>query len=158
MSEDNNKSESKISITYRFASNETSEITVDMLVDQEGVALDKAIEICEVLQALDIQDEKLERKERRRHVSLSIFDDGIKAPRPRNEPASVEEQLIEKEVCDELFDIIERRLTPLQKQRLLERIVEDKSYRQIGAEEGRNHKTILESVEEAIEKIKRFLN
>jgi len=157
MSENHKKNKPQISITYRFASNETSEITVDVLVDKEGLALDKAMELCEVLQAFDLQEKNLERKESRRHISLSSFDDSINAPTAQNAPLSVEEQLLAKESCDELFDVIERCLTPIQKQRLLERIVENKTYRQIGREEGRNHKAIIKSVETALEKIKKFL-
>lgn len=88
MKNNKNNDNTKMSITYNFVSDEKSEISVDVLVKQEGLTADEAIKFCELIKEMDDKDKNNERTETRRHVSLSKFNDDIQAPK------AFEEQIV----------------------------------------------------------------
>lgn len=144
-----------IKVTYCFATGEKSEITVDLLMHHEGMTEGQALELCKFLLELDDKDVKLERKETRRHEPLSKYTEDT-PPKFRHEPLTTEEQFLLKEDMDRLYAVIDKELTRTQKQRLLLRIVDGFTLEEIAEKEGRNYKSISESIMAAIKKIKKF--
>lgn len=145
-----------VSITYRFTTGETQEITADILVKQAGMTLEQAITLCEVLNGMNDTEANQERRETRRHTSLSLFDDDVNPPKPRNQPLSVDELIIMDESMARLLDIIDRELTPKQKQRLIRRIFEGMTLEEIGALESVHFTAVAQSIDYALKKIKKY--
>ena len=145
-----------IKVIYCFVTGETSEITVDILVKQGGVPSEKAIEFYKLLQSFEHGDEKLERKETRRHTPFSKFNDNINPPILKNEPLSLENQLIYNETKKLFWDIAEKVLSPKQKKRLIYRIKNGLTFEEIARLEGTSHPAIVQSVNAALKKIKKY--
>ena len=148
----------KSKITYYFTTGEKSEITVDMLIQKEGMTPQKAMECFKILQGFESQDKNLERKETRRHVSLYKFDDDVNPPKLRNEPLSLEEQSALDDDVKTLFDVIDTKLTDVQRRRLLLRLADQLTYQQIGDLDGVSHKQAKKSIDAAVEKINKYFS
>ena len=152
--EDNN---AKLNITYHFVTNTRSEVSVDILVKQEGLTPEEAIKFCNLVQEMNDEEKRIERKETRRHISLNEFNDDTHAPQPLYDAMSTEDRILLGETMDKLFQIINQELTPKQRIRLLRRLY-GMSLDEIAKLDNVHFTAVSQSLNYAIEKIKKIFN
>lgn len=157
MNKENSENNTKLNITYHFATNTKTEITVDILVKQENLTPEEAIKFCNLVKDMDEEDKRIERKETRRHVSLETFNDDIHAPQVSTPDMSIEEQILLGERMDKLFKAINTELTPKQRIRLLRRIY-GMSLEEIAKLENVHFTAVSQSINYAVEKIKKIFS
>ena len=125
-------------IKYEFINGEHTEIEVDETIGTF------------ILDSRRIE-ENLARKERYHCLSSDVAWDG----EDYADPDTPETLLLEKENSDAFFEAFSL-LTPIQQQRL-RAIVGGKTVMDIARDEGKDYKTVYESVEAARKKLKKFL-
>lgn len=101
-------------------------------------------------------EDKYEKRRKRREDSYG-YDDGI-SEIYHIEIANDElfENLLNKELCQRVFQAVSN-LTTVQKRRVYLYFYEDKSCMEIARMEGVNHSKVKKSIEQALKKLKKFL-
>jgi len=151
-----NSKDIKVKVTYRFVTGETVEITADVLVTCESISTEQASEILKLVKEFDERDAKSERRETRRHISLSEFTGALKPSRHHIPSPSHDDRIISQESLYRLLEVIGGELTATQYRRLLLRVLDGMTYAEIAEREKVHLSTVADSVEHALKKIKKF--
>jgi len=141
----------KTTLTYEFADETIQEFTLEDLYKLENMSP----ELAELLIDMDNDIQRNDKKQTRRHISLSTFDDNINPLKPFQAQQSLEEEMIKKELLEAIET--EPSLTEKQKRRLIYRIVKGMTFEQIAAVEGVRHQSIQECIAWGMKKIKKHL-
>ena len=127
-------------ITYTFADGTTSIVEVSE-------------EIGNVIIDFDHREELDERRETRRHCSIHVYDpDGTRIA----DDTDIVSEFIKKEDYTALHCAIAQ-LSERQKHLIYEVYFNNKSFSQIAREEGKHKSSIIETTEDALAKLKKFL-
>ena len=102
----------KTTLTYEFADETIQEFTLEDLYKLENMSP----ELAELLIDMDNDIQRNDKKQTRRHISLSTFDDNINPLKPFQAQQSLEEEMIKKELLEAIET--EPSLTEKQKRRL----------------------------------------